>query len=90
MADLDEFLQNLNLIQRKWVYLEPIFGRGALPKEQARFNRVDEDFRLVMCNAAHFLQYLLHYAGYSVLHGENIRNICNIYGEEIQGQIQEV
>ncbi|KAI6079846.1 Cytoplasmic dynein 2 heavy chain 1 [Aix galericulata] len=48
MADLDEFLQNLNLIQRKWVYLEPIFGRGALPKEQARFNRVDEDFRSVM------------------------------------------
>ncbi|XP_035398354.1 cytoplasmic dynein 2 heavy chain 1 [Cygnus atratus] len=48
MADLDEFLQNLNLIQRKWVYLEPIFGRGALPKEQARFSRVDEDFRSVM------------------------------------------
>ncbi|XP_040400085.1 cytoplasmic dynein 2 heavy chain 1 isoform X2 [Cygnus olor] len=48
LADLDEFLQNLNLIQRKWVYLEPIFGRGALPKEQARFSRVDEDFRSVM------------------------------------------
>ncbi|NXI65822.1 DYHC2 protein, partial [Anseranas semipalmata] len=48
MAELDEFLQNLNLIQRKWVYLEPIFGRGALPKEQARFSRVDEDFRSVM------------------------------------------
>lgn len=48
LAELDEYLQNLNQIQRKWVYLEPIFGRGALPKEQARFNRVDEDFRLVL------------------------------------------
>lgn len=47
LAQLDEYLQNLNHIQRKWVYLEPIFGRGALPKEQARFNRVDEDFRSV-------------------------------------------
>ncbi|XP_069495113.1 cytoplasmic dynein 2 heavy chain 1 isoform X2 [Ambystoma mexicanum] len=48
LADLDEYLQNLNQIQRKWVYLEPIFGRGALPKEQARFTRVDEDFRSIM------------------------------------------
>lgn len=24
----------LNQIQRKWVYLEPIFGRGALPAQQ--------------------------------------------------------
>ncbi|XP_010727382.1 cytoplasmic dynein 2 heavy chain 1 [Meleagris gallopavo] len=48
LAELDEFLQNLNLIQRKWVYLEPIFGRGALPKDHARFTRVDEDFRSVL------------------------------------------
>ncbi|KAG8523219.1 Cytoplasmic dynein 2 heavy chain 1, partial [Galemys pyrenaicus] len=48
LAELDEYLQNLNHIQRKWVYLEPIFGRGALPKEQTRFNRVDEDFRSIM------------------------------------------
>ncbi|XP_073518216.1 cytoplasmic dynein 2 heavy chain 1 isoform X2 [Phyllobates terribilis] len=48
LAELDEYLQNLNQIQRKWVYLEPIFGRGALPREEARFNRVDEDFRSIM------------------------------------------
>ncbi|KAG7470921.1 hypothetical protein MATL_G00119020 [Megalops atlanticus] len=48
LADLDEYLHNLNSIQRKWVYLEPIFGRGALPREQARFKRVDEDFRSIM------------------------------------------
>ncbi|XP_055895255.1 cytoplasmic dynein 2 heavy chain 1-like isoform X1 [Biomphalaria glabrata] len=48
LADLDEYLHNLNQIQRKWVYLEPIFGRGALPKEQGRFKRVDDDFRAIM------------------------------------------
>jgi hypothetical protein len=30
------------------VYLEPIFGRGALPAQQARFRNVDEEFRRVM------------------------------------------
>lgn len=45
LLDLDEYLLNLNAIQRRWVYLEPIFGRGALPREEARFKRVDEDFR---------------------------------------------
>ena len=45
---LDSALAQLNPIQRKWVYLEPIFGRGAMPHEQARFKRVDEDFRAIM------------------------------------------
>lgn len=45
---IDECLQSLNLIQRKWVYLEPIFGRGALPAEQPRFERIDQDFRGIM------------------------------------------
>lgn len=38
--------------QRKWVYLEPIFGRGALPKEQGRFRRVDGDFKAIMKDVA--------------------------------------
>lgn len=44
----DEYLHSLNQIQRKWVYLEPIFGRGALPTEQARFQRVDAEFRAIL------------------------------------------
>ena len=28
--------------------MEPIFSRGALPQEQARFRRVDEDFRVIL------------------------------------------
>ena len=47
-ATLDQLLAVLNPIQRKWVYLEPIFGRGAMPHEQARFRRVDDEFRALM------------------------------------------
>jgi dynein heavy chain 2 len=36
LVALDQYLQMLNSIQRKWVYLEPIFARGSLPSEQAR------------------------------------------------------
>lgn len=41
-------LNDLNAVQRKWLYLEPIFGRGALPHEQSRFKRVDDEFRSIM------------------------------------------
>lgn len=34
----------LNEIQRKWVYLEPVFARGALPAEQARFRTASDAF----------------------------------------------
>lgn len=48
LTGIDEYLQKLNVIQRKWVYLEPIFCRGALPAEQARFNRVDSEYVSIM------------------------------------------
>jgi dynein heavy chain 2 len=48
VGDLDTFLHQLNDIQRKWLYLEPIFGRGSLPGEAARFNRVDVELRVVL------------------------------------------
>nr|ADI46936.1 DHC1bm [Volvox carteri f. nagariensis] len=48
LSFLQEGLTLLNQIQRKWVYLEPIFGRGALPSQQQRFRNVDEDFRRTM------------------------------------------
>lgn len=51
-SNLDAWLTDLNLIQRKWVYLEPIFSRGALPKEQPRFKKIDDEFRniVITCN----------------------------------------
>jgi dynein heavy chain 2 len=48
LFETDEYLRQLNSIQRKWVYLEPIFSRGALPSEQPRFERINEDFRSIM------------------------------------------
>lgn len=48
LGGLAEFLLKLNNVQRRWVYLEPIFGRGALPQEQPRFNKVDSEFRSIM------------------------------------------
>ncbi|MCP9266202.1 DYHC2 [Dirofilaria immitis] len=47
-ADTEQYLQWMNEIQRKWIYLEPIFGRGSLPSEASRFNRVDVEFRIVL------------------------------------------
>uniref|UniRef100_A0A7E4URM5 Cytoplasmic dynein 2 heavy chain 1 n=1 Tax=Panagrellus redivivus TaxID=6233 RepID=A0A7E4URM5_PANRE len=48
ITDLDVYLHQMNEIQRKWVYLEPIFGRGSLPSEASRFNRVDVEFRIIL------------------------------------------
>uniref|UniRef100_A0A0N5CE75 Cytoplasmic dynein 2 heavy chain 1 n=1 Tax=Strongyloides papillosus TaxID=174720 RepID=A0A0N5CE75_STREA len=48
LASLDEYLGNMMRIQRKWIYLEPIFGRGCLPSEMSRFNRVDIEFRSIL------------------------------------------
>ncbi|CAH8626081.1 unnamed protein product [Dicrocoelium dendriticum] len=48
LTDLDHCLSVLQSIQRKWVYLEPILGRGALPKEAGRFAQVDGEFRRLL------------------------------------------
>eukprot|EP00056_Hartaetosiga_gracilis_P017754 m.8317 g.8317 ORF g.8317 m.8317 type:complete len:4146 (-) comp6080_c0_seq1:66-12503(-) len=53
LAELGKILELLNIIQRKWIYLEPIFGRGALPKEQPRFQQVDKDFKQIMVGLKH-------------------------------------
>ncbi|KAJ3141233.1 Cytoplasmic dynein 2 heavy chain 1 [Geranomyces variabilis] len=52
LVALEECLRNLNTVQRKWVYLEPIFSRGALPNEQHRFARIDDDFRGIMAGVS--------------------------------------
>jgi dynein heavy chain 2 len=52
LSTLADRLTAMNAIQRKWLYLQPIFARGALPQEQPRFRRVDEDFQNVMAAIA--------------------------------------
>jgi dynein heavy chain 2 len=48
LATLGDALQALNQVQRKWLHLEPIFARGALPQEQPRFRRLDAQFVEIM------------------------------------------
>lgn len=48
LSVLDDYLRHMNGIQRRWVYLEPIFRRGALPAEQPRFQRIDEQYLNIM------------------------------------------
>uniref|UniRef100_A0A1B0CJW6 Cytoplasmic dynein 2 heavy chain 1 n=1 Tax=Lutzomyia longipalpis TaxID=7200 RepID=A0A1B0CJW6_LUTLO len=45
---LDRILTSLNQIQRKWIYLEPIFSSGTLKNEEVIFMRIDKDFRYIM------------------------------------------
>lgn len=52
MGVLDVVMSTLNQIQRKWLYLEPIFGRGALPSEKERFRRVDDEFSDIMMSVS--------------------------------------
>uniref|UniRef100_A0A8C9YIK3 Cytoplasmic dynein 2 heavy chain 1 n=1 Tax=Sander lucioperca TaxID=283035 RepID=A0A8C9YIK3_SANLU len=81
LSDLDEYLLSLNAIQRRWVYLEPIFGRGALPREEARFKRVDEDFRYsYSVEHVEFDEQCQHIVAMCSLEGEIVplRNIIRI------------
>ncbi|XP_055916348.1 cytoplasmic dynein 2 heavy chain 1 [Eupeodes corollae] len=48
LNSLDNLLTGLNKSQRRWVYLEPVFGAGTLKNEEALFKRIDKDFRYVM------------------------------------------
>ncbi|VDD74961.1 unnamed protein product [Mesocestoides corti] len=45
LAELDTGITGLQQVQRRWVYLEPIFGGGAITREASRFCRIDVDFR---------------------------------------------
>lgn len=40
LVTLQEGLGSMAMVQRKWVYLEPIFARGALPNQASRFRQV--------------------------------------------------
>lgn len=48
LSFLQEGLLLLQGIQRKWLYLAPIFARGALPQQQGRFRHVDSEYRTIM------------------------------------------
>lgn len=45
---LSFILNNLSQIQKKWIYLEPIFTNGTLRSGDTSFQRIDKDFRYIM------------------------------------------
>eukprot|EP01105_Mastigella_eilhardi_P023120 TRINITY_DN578_c0_g1_i21.p1 TRINITY_DN578_c0_g1~~TRINITY_DN578_c0_g1_i21.p1 ORF type:complete len:3400 (+),score=883.23 TRINITY_DN578_c0_g1_i21:3362-13561(+) len=44
LSTLDQHVHSLNVVQRKWLYLEPIFARGQLPQEEVRFKSINSKF----------------------------------------------
>ena len=50
IGGLDSYLTKIQTIQRRWLYLEPIFGKGALPSQQERFDNLNNQFQGIMRN----------------------------------------
>ncbi|XP_022659262.1 cytoplasmic dynein 2 heavy chain 1-like [Varroa destructor] len=48
LSTLDTALYIMQQVQRRWTYLDPILGQGALPSESARFNSISEEFKNLM------------------------------------------
>ncbi|XP_051159645.1 cytoplasmic dynein 2 heavy chain 1 [Leptopilina boulardi] len=48
LYELEERIKILSVLQRKWVYLEPVYGGGAAPNDTGKWLRADKEFRYVM------------------------------------------
>ncbi|KAL7746090.1 hypothetical protein RI367_008587 [Sorochytrium milnesiophthora] len=48
LAAVSSLVVDLNVMQRKWVYLEPIFSSGALSTDKSRFRKVEDLFLGIM------------------------------------------
>ncbi|XP_028968661.1 cytoplasmic dynein 2 heavy chain 1 [Galendromus occidentalis] len=48
LSNLDSALYVMQQVQRRWTYLDPILGQGALPSEASRFNAVSNEFKNLM------------------------------------------
>lgn len=58
MLSLDFILHTLNSIQRKWVYLEPIFARGTLSYNKDMYDSIVCCFHNRMRHSSALAQYL--------------------------------
>lgn len=45
LFELEERLSILSAVQRKWVYLDPVYGSDAAPDDTGRWKRADKEFR---------------------------------------------
>ncbi|XP_076748967.1 dynein cytoplasmic heavy chain beethoven [Xylocopa sonorina] len=48
LSEVEERIKILSTIQRKWVYLEPVYEGGAAPNDTGRWSRADKEFRYLM------------------------------------------
>uniref|UniRef100_A0A182W9J8 Cytoplasmic dynein 2 heavy chain 1 n=1 Tax=Anopheles minimus TaxID=112268 RepID=A0A182W9J8_9DIPT len=77
LNNLDYIVTHLNQIQKRWIYLEPIFGVGTLKKEETVFRSIDKNFRYIMKEIAEDPR---------VVSVNKINNVLSII-ETLQGQI---
>lgn len=45
LSEVEERIKVLSTIQRKWVYLEPVYEGGAAPNDTGRWSRANKEFR---------------------------------------------
>ncbi|XP_017764042.1 PREDICTED: cytoplasmic dynein 2 heavy chain 1 [Eufriesea mexicana] len=48
LSEVEERIKALSTIQRKWVYLEPVYDGGAAPNDTGRWSRANKEFRYLM------------------------------------------
>ncbi|KAL6266424.1 hypothetical protein P5V15_003274 [Pogonomyrmex californicus] len=48
LLELEERIKALSTVQRKWIYLDPVYGSGAAPNDSGRWSRADKEFRHLM------------------------------------------
>ncbi|XP_076387639.1 dynein cytoplasmic heavy chain beethoven [Megachile rotundata] len=48
LYEVEERIKVLSTIQRKWVYLEPVYEGGAAPNDTGRWSRANKEFRYLM------------------------------------------
>lgn len=48
LSELEERIKVLSTVQRKWIYLDPVYGSGAAPNDSGRWSRADKEFRFII------------------------------------------
>ncbi|XP_031838829.2 dynein cytoplasmic heavy chain beethoven isoform X1 [Nomia melanderi] len=48
LSEVEERIKTLSTVQRKWVYLEPVYEGGAAPNDTGRWSRADKEFRYLI------------------------------------------
>ncbi|XP_078052127.1 dynein cytoplasmic heavy chain beethoven [Augochlora pura] len=48
LSEVEERIKTLSTVQRKWVYLEPVYEGGAAPNDTGRWSRANKEFRYLM------------------------------------------